>query len=116
MATRSALELATNVMTDWGLVSGGETPSSSDTTMIISRYKNVLEELAEDDLAYWPYDAIPSVIFEPLTQIMALVVGRAFGKQVSFGDLEQGMDLFKRRLRRHAHVPASGLPTRVQNF
>lgn len=116
MATRTALDLAANVMSDWGLIGANETPSAADATLIINRYKNILEELAEDNLAYWTYDAIPSVIFEPLTQIMALVVGRAFGKQVSFSDLEQGMDLFKRRLRRHAHVVASGMPTRVQNF
>lgn len=116
MATRTALELATNVLLDWGIIPSDDTASAADVALIIRRYQNILEEFAEDGLAYWDYNAIPTVIFEPLTQIMALVVARSFGKPVPAADMEAGMQIFKRRLRRHAHVVASGEPTRVENY
>lgn len=116
MATRTATELAANVLLSWGLISADETPSAADSSMIVKRYNNILEELADDNLAYWDADKIPTIIFEPLTEIMAIVVARAFGKPVSAADMEAGMEIFKRRLRRHAHVLSSGLPTRVENF
>lgn len=116
MTTRTKVELGTNVMRALGLVNAGESPSAADLSYVSGRYEDLLAELVDDDLAYWSSDAIPSVIFEPLTQLVALSVGEAFGLPAMVENLEEGRRVLKRRLRRHTSKKSSGVAIEFEDF
>lgn len=116
MASRTKLELAVNILRHLAIVDAQETPAAIDTQYVIARYEDCLAELADNDLSYWPSDQIPVVIFEPLTQLVALSCGPAFGIAVSPQDMENGGIMYRRRLRRHGGKKSSGLPAETENF
>ena len=116
MATRTKIDLATNVMRALGLVNADESPDPRDTSYVSGRYEDVLEELTDDELVYWTSNAIPSVIFEPLTQLVALSVGEAFGLPAMSENLDEGRRLLKRRLRRHAGKKSAGTAAEFEDF
>lgn len=116
MTTRTEAELADNVLRDLGVLDALDTASSSDANYVIGRYRSLYEELADDQLAYWPVAEIPSVIFEALTQYVVLSVARPYGKMVSAVDLEEGLRVIRRRLRRHAGKKSSGLPAEIEYY
>lgn len=114
--TRSSRQLAENVLSDLGLTASGESPSPADVQYIKQRYEDLLAELEDEDMVYWDPDEIPYVIFEPMTKLVGLTVGNAFGVQTMAENIERGMQLFKRRIRRHTGRKSSGLPVEVEDF
>lgn len=118
MATRTPTELAANVLLHLGVVASDATPSAADSSYVIKRYQDLYEELADPDehIVYWDQDAIPRVVFEPLTQLVALTVSTPFGFPVTPQQLEAGIEIFKRRLRRHTHKRPAELPVEVDDF
>ena len=118
MATRTPTELANNVLLHLGVVASDATPSAADSSYVIKRYQDLYEELADPDeqIAYWDQDEIPRVVFESLTQLVALTVSNPFGFPVSPQQLEAGIEIFKRRLRRHTHKRPAELPVEVEDF
>lgn len=116
MANRTEAELATGVMRAFGWVDATESPSAEDQSYVISRYRDLHAELADDGMAYWDVASIPVVVFEPLIQFLGLSCGNAFGKAATLRDLEEGMKIFKRRLGRHTSKKSTDLPTQFEVF
>lgn len=116
--TRTPSELATNVLLDLGIIPGDATPAAADSNYVIKRYEDLYEELAdpEEQIVYWPLGEIPRAVFEPLTQIVSLTVAKAFGFPQTPQQLEQGMDVFKRRLRRHTHKRSAETAVGFEDF
>lgn len=116
--TRTPSELATNVLLDLGVIDSHAAPAAADTNYVIKRYQDLFEELADPDeqIVYWELSDIPRAVFEPLTQLMSLTVAKAFGFPQTPQQLEQGMEIFKRRLRRHTHKRPAELPVEVEDY
>ena len=110
MATRTLQDLSKAVMEKLAVIDALEDPSASDHLMIMRRYAELYEGLAEEQLAYWPESEIPLVAFPALSDLVALHAGPAFGRPiVSVTDIEAAEVPIKRRLRRHTHKRASGV-------
>lgn len=106
--TRTKMQLAIAVMEDLALLNPGETPAAADTSMIIRRYENLLEELRDEQTVYWDENAIPNETFEALVNVVALMVMGAFGKARPFGDqMNSELEAAKRRIKRRVVKPAS---------
>ncbi len=116
MSTRTEAQLAKNVLLHLGILAAEETPSAADSSYVIGRYEDALAELTEDNLAYWAADAIPQVIMEPLTQLIALMVSKPFGIMVSPADMEQGRMVYQRRIRRHTRQLSASVATQWEDF
>ena len=116
MTTRTQRSLAENVLRSLALIDATESPSADDNDYIVARYNDILAEMAEDNLAYWPADAIPLVIFEPLTLFVALSVSMAFGIPMNGQNLEQGRMILQRRIRRHTQLRTAQMPVLVDDF
>jgi hypothetical protein len=116
MTTRTPTELAKNVLLHLNICDAQSSPSAADNDYLIARYRDIYEELSEDHIAYWPADEIPRVVFEPLTQYMALCVSKPFGVSVAASEMEEGLRIFRRRLRRHTHRRSAELPATFEDF
>lgn len=121
--TRTPLELATNVLLHWNIISAEDTPAPSDSNYIIRRYHDLYESMSLDDETYWGVSAIPAAIFEPLTQMMALIVMAPFGKMPSgltpsqyAQSLDEGLRVLRRLLRRTTHVRSANETVYVDDF
>ena len=116
MTTRTKTELAQNVGLHLNLIDAEGSLESRDHDYIVKRYLDLWAEFEDDKMAYWDADAIPAVVFEALTQIMALSVGPAFGRRVTVRDLDDGLNTFRRRIRRHTRVRSADLPAETESF
>lgn len=88
---------------------------------IIRAYRRKMATLRDDELAYWPNDAIPDEVFEAMMNIVAQMVAPGLGRPIpteesEAGNVRQigaiGMD----QLRKHMRRRPTGLPTRIEPF
>lgn len=114
--TRTPLELATNVLLHLNIIAAEETPSPSDSNYVIKRYRDFYDEMAVDDGLYWAADDVPAAIFEPLTQMVALLVMPAFGKPVDPQTMDEGLRILRRRLRRTVNIRSADTATHFEDF
>lgn len=116
MTTRTTQELAVNVLLAMNIIAAEETPSAADSNYVIARYGDLFEEMMVNDEFYWDETSIPAAVFEPLTQMMCLIVGPAFGRTVSVGDMDEGLRILRRRLRRTVNVKSAEVPTESSSY
>lgn len=118
MTSRSLSDLTLAVMQDLVVIDAFDNPSASDHALIRGRYEAILENLKEEGLAYWDEGAIPLAVFQPVTDLVALHCGGAFGrpKVGSFSDIEAAEISIKRRIRRHTHKLPSGVALTQDDF
>lgn len=116
MTTRTQRSLAENVLRALGLLDALDSPSAEDSSYVVARYNDILAEMSEDNLAYWPADVIPLVVFEPLTLLVALSVSPAYGKPMTIENLEQARMAVKRRIRRHTQLRSAQMPVLIDDF
>jgi len=120
--TRTELELATNVLLHFNIIAAEESPSASDSTYVIGRYRDLFNEMTLNDETYWSIGQVPAEIFEPLTQMVALTVEKAFGKAAAMPpadyarSLDEGLRILRRRLRRTVNVRSAEMPTYAEDF
>lgn len=120
--TRTDLELATNVLLHLNVIAAEETPAPSDSNYVIKRYNDLFNEMASNDETYWTIDAVPSEIFEPITQMVALIVEKPFGKAAPMApsdyaaSLDEGLRIMRRRLRRTVNVRSAETATHFEDF
>jgi len=114
--TRTTADLATNVLLALNIIAAEETPSARDSQYVTRRYTDLFEEMMVNEEFYWPVADIPASVFEPLTQIMALIVSPAFGKPVDPVSMDEGLRILRRRLRRTVNVKSDELPTHFEDF
>lgn len=117
MATRSTQQMATDVMLDLGLIEASQSPSATDADYIKRRYADLMEELRDDLICYWPDNAIPVVVYERIIKLVGLSVGGAFGLPMPSGRaFEVEMQAAKNRVRKHTALRSSGLSQAVDDF
>lgn len=114
--TRTPLELATNVLLHLNIIAAEETPAATDSNYVKKRYYDFFDEMSVNDEIYWSQDTIPAAVFEPLTQMMALIVMPAFGKPVDPGSMDEGLRILRRRLRRTVNTKSDELATQFEDF
>lgn len=114
--TRTPGELAKNALLALNIVAAEETPSAADSQYVIQRYTDLFEEMMVNDEFYWPVSEIPASVFEPLTQIMALIIMPAFGEPVTPEEMDDGLRILRRRLRRTVNIKSDELATHFEDF
>lgn len=117
MTTRTESELAADVLRDLGVIAAEADPSALDSQWVIRRYRNILDELTDDGIAYWSADAIPLNVYEGLIDILALTVGPSFGRPWKRGrELEDALAIARRRIRARTHKRSAEVPAYVDDF
>ena len=116
MANYPQTQLATQVLRDLNAIDASEAPDTEDETYVIGKYGTKYEELADDELCYWPLDAIPGAIFQAVCDLVALEVMGTYGTPQAPEDKEAREEVLLRRLRKHMRKRSSGLPVKAVYF
>lgn len=116
MATKTRAELATRVLMDLGYVAAGETPDAADQQWVLDRWSDAAEELRTRGLVYWPDDAIPLSMLEPLTQYCKLIVGTSFGIPALYESLDTALKMVETRVRKQQAKETAGEPVESTYF
>lgn len=111
--TKTALQLATQVLRDIGIIAPEEEASAADREHVEGVYLDKLEDWRNDNLVYWEADEIPQAIFRTLVELIANEIGGAFGKGSPLEERRQREVLLLRRLRRHMSREKSGFQTKA---
>jgi hypothetical protein len=115
-ATRE--QLATAVLEGNGVIGAGETPTANDQAYVMGKYDLKFAELAAhgNEYVYWPINEIPDAVFDPICDLVWLMVSTAFGQSIAADKKDASATLIMRRIRRHVATQGSGLPTRACYF
>ena len=109
---RTKQQLAVRVADELKLLGEGITLSAADAQTIKERYDDKLEDLEDQDLAYWPADSIPGGAMDGLVLVIADICAPAFGGTRDVNREVLGMG----KLREHAATAYDGEPTEQQYF
>lgn len=118
---KSPSELATAVMRRLGLIDVNKQPTAAEQAALIDHYYDKLEELAPENLVYWPTSQIPRAVFGAMVRIVAEEFATTLGKDVPTEQIEGGPAVTignhgMHMLRKHVARAATGLPTKAQYF
>lgn len=116
MANYTQVNLATRVLRDLNVIDAAETPDTEDAAFVTEKYVTKYEELADEELCYWPLDAIPGAIFQSVCDLVKNEVQSAFGTPQAPEDKEARELIILRRIRRHMHKRSSGQPVKATYF
>ena len=101
MTDRTLLQLSKAVADKLTVTDALEQPAAVDHALIVSRYEELMEELRDDDLCYWPNGAIPLVVFTAVVDLVALHVAPSFGMTIAgVYEIENAEIPIKRRIRK----------------
>lgn len=78
---RTQVELAREALKELTVIAADEDPSAADQQQMIDEYTDALQELEVIGLATWDANAIPNVVFRPLSIFLAARACRKFGKE-----------------------------------
>lgn len=109
---RTETDLVRAVMEESGLVDSTGDIASNDDDLVKRRYREKLDEIRQEGLAYWPPDAIPLEVFPALRKLIANEIGPAYG--IAFNP--QVEEWARRQLRRIIGKKTSGVPTPAEYF
>lgn len=109
---RTETDLVQAIMEDGGWIAAGETPTADDSDKVKRKYRERLEELRADGLAFWPPAEIPLIVFSGLVFLMVNEVGPAFGTPFN----PQADEYARRKLRRVIGRRTSGEATQAEYF
>lgn len=118
---KSPEELATAVMRKLGMIDMNKQPTAVEQAGIIEIYHDKFEELAAEDLVYWPVTEIPRAVFGAITRIVGAEFATVLGKDIPTEQNESGDAVAlgingMRMLRRLMARDATGLPTKANYF
>ncbi|MEL6288541.1 MAG: hypothetical protein AAFQ35_07150 [Pseudomonadota bacterium] len=103
----TTLDLVIRAMRDRGILGATEVPTALDADYVKGVYIADLEELRDNNIAYWPEDQVPDAIVRALSHRLGLLIGDAFGfPRASEMEIEASL----RPLRKHLSKRASGEP------
>lgn len=104
-------DLRTAVLRRLGVLAVGETPSAEDAETVEATISRVHAELQADGIAYWPVNATPDVVTEPMIYLVAAYAAPEFGQPL--GDPTP----FMRRLRSLTSVQSDATQViQAENF
>lgn len=109
---RTKQDLAERVAQELKIVAAGETLSAADADLIKDIYSDRLEQLEDDDLAYWPEDEIPGGAMEGLVLVVADICAPAFGFQRDVGRYQFGLN----KLAEHTTIQHDGESVEAEYF
>lgn len=112
MATRTKAQLSKAVMEKLGLLNATDDVAAEDHAMISTRYTELMEGLEAENLAYWPEDQIPLLVFPAVTDLVGIHCASAFGiTPLNPIEIEQAEIIVKRRIRKYTVTKSSLLDT-----
>jgi len=114
----TASDLSTAVLRHLAVIDATETPASADATYVQDVWRAKWEELSAHgmEMTYFAFDDIPNPTFLTVRDLVANEVSGAFGQPKTAADKEAEEIVILRRLRRHLHAPATGLPGKATYF
>jgi hypothetical protein len=80
--TIPAATLATNALTELGVIASDETPIASDQALALAKVQAAHDSLVANADVRWTVDAVPQAVSEEYTRLAALHAASSFGKQV----------------------------------
>jgi len=114
----SRQQLATAVLQDNGVLGANETPSAHDQAYVMGKYDLKYAELSAhgNEYVYWPLNEIPDAVFDPICNLVWLMVSTSYGQPMAADKKEALSTSIMRSIRRHVATQPSGLPTRACYF
>lgn len=113
---KTKIELVTATLRKLGILDARSTPNAEDADYVTTEYEAMYAFLQNDNRAYWPEDAIPLSIFQPMVRLIANEVAPAFGRGMSLPDQEAARELLLKQIIKHVARPASGLPAKARHY
>lgn len=123
---RTRRQLITSALQTLRELAAGETPTAEDYELAADTYSDVLAELRDRGLAYWPDSGddvaeIPPAAFQAVALLLACNLADPFGKPMPTGTDEDGSArpgtvIAMRALRRHIARRPSGEPTPFSSY
>lgn len=110
---KTQAQLAKSVLLKFGVIDANATPAAADSELIISEYLDKLEDWRDENVVYWPANAIPEVVYQTIVKLMVNEVQNAFGVSSSPEDMMARETVLLKRLRRHAARGRSGASIRA---
>jgi hypothetical protein len=80
--TIPAATLATNVLTELGVIASDETPLPTDQALALAKVNAAHDSLVANANVRWTVDAVPQAVSEEYSRLAALHAASSFGKQV----------------------------------
>lgn len=99
--TRTRQDFVKALLQDMGRLDLLSEPRPEDAKYLKGRYDNIIAELSDDELVYWPADEIPIEVFEALLVFFKLMVGGSYGlPEVPTAAINPALEQAKVRIRR----------------
>lgn len=114
---KTHVDAVTHILEKLHVLESGETPQAADSALVLRVLVPRLEYLRDDELAYWPDDAIPDAVFDPFCEYMLYFVGPVFrpsgaDDQRFAARSQRGMT----EMRRHLAKRSEGAPVKADYF
>jgi hypothetical protein len=116
VTTRTQADLAGDALRHLGLVGKGEPVDGEDSTYVVRRYLELMEELKDHRLAYWAANAIPINVYGAMTELLAIEIADSYGIMIGVQERETRARLARARLVRRISKEASGEPVQGSYF
>lgn len=114
---RTRQNLAEDVLRDRRHIAIEEPPEAQDEQYVLRVYDDKLEELKDDNAAYWNSDDnIPPLVYRALVELISNEVSGAYGVPTSPAERRQNEIIIMRRLRKIMAKPASGQPIAAEYY
>jgi uncharacterized protein with GYD domain len=99
-ATIPAATIATNALTELGVIASDETPSPTDQALALAKVSAVHDAMTAQANVRWTVDAIPQAVSEEYARLAAMDAASSFGKQVD----PQMLTVWEGRVRKVAMI------------
>lgn len=107
--TKTRADLAAAALREIRVLRGGEVPTAVQRSQSDEKYDALYDELAVLGVGFWDREALPALIFDPMTMLVAARLAPSFGKVYAPGDAMQ-------RLYSAASRPWTGRTVRTEYF
>jgi hypothetical protein len=98
--TVPAATIATNALTELGVIASDETPLPSDQALALAKVNSVHDSLVANANVSWTVDAIPQATSEEYTRIAGVLLATSFGRAANL----QEVTMLEQRVRRVAMI------------
>ena len=85
-ADKTRTDLARAALAEIRILRGGEAPTAVQEAQSNQKYDAIYAELGILGVGFWDIDAIPVLVFDPLSMLVAQRLAPSFGKDYSAGD------------------------------
>lgn len=95
-------DMAVEVLRELGVIDGAEEPSAEDEQFVITRYRQRLPRLLDENYADWTAANIPDDAMPGLRLVIAFDCARPFGRTADEMEENRGLTALARMMRKKA--------------